>query len=111
MGLGLHRAVDAGDGAAHEIEVALVLELDLGDALGVDARRAHLVLVGARPAEERPEDRLDQVGLAGAVGAVDADQARRDLEVELVLVDPVVAQVQAGELHVSHAASSTARAR
>ena len=90
-----------GDRAAHEIEVALVLELDLGDALGVDARRAHVALVGARPAEERPEHRLDEIRLAGAVVAVDADQARRERQVELVLVDAVVAQVEARQLHVS----------
>src|SRR5439155_25201394 len=99
VGLGLDRVVDAADRPAHEVEVALVLELHLREALAVHARGTDLVVARTGPAVERPQDRLDDRALARAVGAVDADQARRQLELELVLVDPVVAQEQSRQPH------------
>ena len=89
VGLGLHRGVDPRDRAAHDVEVTLVLELDLGPAVGVQPRGTDLVVRRASAAVEGEPDGLHQAGLAGAVGAVDADEARRELEVE-VLIDPVV---------------------
>ena len=86
-------------GPAHQVQVALVLELHLGDAVAADARRADLLLGGAGPAPQGPQDGLEQGGLAGAVGPVDADQPGGQLQVELVLVDPEVAQVEAGQQH------------
>jgi len=43
MGLRLHRRVGATDGAAHEVEVTLVLELHLGHAFPAHAGGAHFV--------------------------------------------------------------------
>jgi len=79
--------------------VTLVLELDLGDAVGVDPRGTHLVDRRARLPVERPPDRFHEIALAAAVGAVDADQAGGDLEVERPLVHPVVPEVETGHAH------------
>ena len=46
VGLRLDLGVGPADRAAHEVQVALVLELHLAEALGVHARRAHLVHLG-----------------------------------------------------------------
>ena len=105
VGLGPHRGAGPGDGPAHHVEVALVLELHLGHAVPVDAGRAHLLLVGPGPAPEGEQHRLQQRALARAVHSVDPNQTGRDLQVQGVLVDPVVAQMEAGQ---PHSAPSTA---
>jgi hypothetical protein len=110
VGLGLDGVVGAGDRAPDQVEVALVLELDLGDAVALDVGGADLVLRGAGLAVEAEADGLDERALAGPVGPVDAHQAGGELELELVLVDAVVPQVEAGEQH-QPVDSSTARAR
>ena len=108
MGLGLDLGVCAADRPPHHVEMTLVLELQLGDALGVDTGGAHFVhcRTGA-PVEDEP-DALDERALARPVQPVDTDQPRRDLELELVLEHPVVPEQQPGDAHQS-AASSTAR--
>ncbi len=62
--------------------------------------RGHLLFGGAGLAPERPEHRLEEGGLAGAVWPVYADQARRQHQVELVFEHPVIAQVYAVDQHV-----------
>ena len=109
VGLRLHRGVLARDRAPHEVEMALVLELELGEAVGVDTRRADLVLGRARLAPEGPSDGVEQRRLPGPVHAVDPDEPGRQLEVEVVLVDAEVAHVQARDPHES--ACSTAADR
>ena len=109
VGLGLHRRADPRDRAPHDVEVALVLELDLGHAVGVDARGADLLVRRAAPAVKHPPDALDKTRLPGPVAAVDADEAGRQLDVEL-FVHPVVAQPEFRQPHFS-SAPSTARAR
>ena len=78
--------------------MALVLELDLGDAVGVDAGGADLVL---RRCATLPKSvqRIDSTSdaLAGAVDAVDADEAGGQLgRSSSSLEDPVVAEVAGG---------------
>src|SRR5205823_5963541 len=97
VGLGLDRVVDPADGAPHQVQVALVLELHLGQALAVHTRGADLVGGGTGPAVEGEEYRFEDGRLPTAVGAVDADQPGRQLELDLVLVDAVVAEEQAGQ--------------
>src|SRR5262249_54908143 len=80
--------VDAAKGPAHQVQVALVLELHLGDAVAADAGRSNLFFGRAGLAPQGPHDGLEQRGLARSVGPVNADQAGRQLQVQLVLVDP-----------------------
>src|SRR5439155_16777769 len=108
-GLGLDRAVQPDNAAPHRVEVALVLEADLDHAVREHAGGAHLVLWRSGLAVEGPADGFHQRRLAAAVAAVDAEDARRQLELEVV-VDPEVAEGEGGEAHQS-VASSTARAR
>ena len=86
-------------GAPDQVQVALVLELDLGDAVAADSGRADLLLGGAGLAPQGPQRWPRAASTSRPVGAVDADQARGELQVELVLVHPEVPQVQAGQQH------------
>ena len=99
MGFGTDCGIGARDGAPDYVDVAFVLEGDLGDALAVGPGRRHLFFGGARLAPQRPEDRLEQRRLAGSVGPVHPDQPGGQDQVELFLEDPVVAQVYAVDQH------------
>ncbi len=81
-GLQAGSGVDPAERAPHQVEVAFVLELDLGDAVAAHPGRTDLLLGGPGFAPQGPEDGLEQGRLAGAVGPVDADQTRWQLEVE-----------------------------
>ncbi len=61
MGLGPHGGIDAADGPADKVDVALVLEGHLGHAFTVGARRRDLLLASACLAPQDPQD-----GLRGA---------------------------------------------
>ena len=89
--LGSHRRVRSRDRPAHEVDVALVLEGDLSDALAVRAGRRDLLLGGPGLAPKSPEHRFEQGRLAGAVRSVHADKPRWQHEVELVFEYAVVA--------------------
>ena len=91
MRLGPDCGVRSRDRPAHEVDVALVLEGDLGDALAVGAGRGDLLLGGPCLAPKGPEHGLEQGRLAGAVRPVHADEPRWQDEVELVFEHPVVA--------------------
>ena len=99
VGLGLGRGVDARQATTYQVEVAFVLELDLGDAVTADSGCPHVVLARPSLAPQAEDDRFEQGALPGAVDPVDADQAGGQSQVEGILVDPEVAQVDAGEQH------------
>ena len=100
--------VDAAQRATHQVQVALVLELHLGDAVATYAGRADLLLGGAGLPPEGEQNGLEQGRLAGPVGPVDAHQPGGQLEVQLVLVDPEVAQVEPLDQHAGPAAGVSA---
>jgi hypothetical protein len=96
--LDLWGEVAALEPAAHVIGVAFVLEDQLDADVLADPVGAQLPLVGPRVAVAAVAQRLDERGLAGAVRAVDADQAVGELQVHRP-VDAVVAQAEGAQVH------------
>ena len=99
MGLRLHGGVDPAQAAPDDVEMPFVLELDLGDTLGADARRTDLLAPGPGLSPQGEGDGLEQGRLARTVGPVDPDQPGGHGQIELVLVDPEVAEIDAGQQH------------
>src|SRR5581483_11789597 len=99
VGLNRDRGGGAFDRATDQVEVALVLELDLGHAFAAHARAADVLLGRACLTPQAEQHGLQERRLAGPVGAEDPHQPGWYLEFELVFVDPEVAEIQTVDQH------------
>ena len=99
VGFHADRRIDALQGSPDEVEMSLVLELHLGDAVPAGPRGPDLLLGRAGLSPQGEYDGFQQGRFAGAVRSEDPYQAGRKRKVELVLVDTEVAEVQPGDQH------------